>query len=493
MAGVILVSFALLGSAFITLSYRYTVSERQDSIRYNARYIAGVLSREVSIDSEQGGFYLVSDRFQPAVDAVVSVTGATVLLTSQEGQIIYAAGNAGELAALTNTKLPAAVVQSIQATGSFEAVTTLDGTFSEQRYVAGVPFRLDYKGQEVMAGMVFVAAESASITEMWRAFASIFLFTSVVVMLIAFITTSVTSLKMTRPLKDMAEAVRKFGHGEYETRVDCTGRCDEVGELAEAFNAMADSIAQAEAKRSEFVANISHELKTPMTTIAGFADGILDGTIPKDQEDKYLATIADETRRLSRLVRSMLDMSRLESTGEDLTRRREFDISEKIVSTMLSFEARANDKQLDVDLQLPEDSMQVLADPDAITRVLYNLMDNAVKFAAPGSTLCVSLWKSEGKAYVSVRDHGETIPPDDLPFIFDRFHKSDRSRSLDRDGVGLGLYLVKSILDAHGEDIAVTSRDGVTEFVFTLTLAKPAPKPTAKPESTGRRGGRKSS
>ena len=200
MAGVILVSFALLGSAFITLSYRYTVSERQDSIRYNARYIAGVLSREVSIDSEQGGFYLVSDRFQPAVDAVVSVTGATVLLTSQEGQIIYAAGNAGELAALTNTKLPAAVVQSIQATGSFEAVTTLDGTFSEQRYVAGVPFRLDYKGQEVMAGMVFVAAESASITEMWRAFASIFLFTSVVVMLIAFITTSVTSVWMSLSL-----------------------------------------------------------------------------------------------------------------------------------------------------------------------------------------------------------------------------------------------------------------------------------------------------
>ena len=126
-------------------------------------------------------------------------------------------------------------------------------------------------------------------------------------------------------------------------------------------------------------------------------------------------------------------------------------------------------------------------------QILINLMDNAIKFAAPGSTLCVSLWKSEGKAYVSVRDHGETIPPDDLPFIFDRFHKSDRSRSLDRDGVGLGLYLVKSILDAHGEDIAVTSRDGVTEFVFTLTLAKPAPKPTAKPESTGRRGGRKSS
>ena len=227
MAGVILVSFAMLGSAFITLSYRYPVSERQDSIRNNARYIANILSKEVSVNDELGGFYLLPDRFQPAVDAVVSVTGATVLLSSQNGQIIYAAGSAGELADLSQVQLPSSVVQSIQATGSFEAMTTLGGAFSDPRYVAGVPFQLDYRGQEVLAGMVFVAAESASITEIWRAFASIFLFTSVVVMLIAFITTSVTSLKMTRPLKDMAEAVRKFGHGEYDTRIDCNGRCEE--------------------------------------------------------------------------------------------------------------------------------------------------------------------------------------------------------------------------------------------------------------------------
>ena len=135
----------------------------------------------------------------------------------------------------------------------------------------------------------------------------------------------------------------------------------------------------------------------------------------------------------------------------------------------------------------------VHADKDAITQVIYNLLDNAVKFASPGSCITVRIYKDNGKAYVSVRDYGETIPPDDLPFIFDRFHKSDRSRSLDKDGVGLGLYLVKSIINSHDEDIAVTSRDGVTEFVFTLTLAKSAPKPTAKPESTGRRGGRKNS
>ena len=470
MAGVILVSFSLLGSAFITLSYRYTVSEHQDSIRNNARYIANVLGEVVSIDSEQGGFYLRPDRFQPAVDAVVSVTGATVLLSSQNGQIIYAAGSAGELASLTNTQLPASVVQSIQATGSFEAVTTLDGTFSEQRYVAGVPFRLDYKGQQVIAGMVFVAAEAASITEMWRAFASIFLFTSVVVMLIAFITTSVTSLKMTRPLKDMAEAVRKFGHGEYETRIDCTGRCDEVGELAEAFNAMADSIAQAEAKRSEFVANISHELKTPMTTIAGFADGILDGTIPPEREKEYLKVISSETRRLSRLVRKMLDLSRLQSS-ERVTAQEQFDVSEVMLRVLVSLETKINAKHLDVDTQLPDDPVQVWGDPDAITQVCYNLLDNAIKFSYPETTLGISVVPRAGKAYVSVRNHGDTISPEEIPLVFDRFHKTDRSRSEDRDGVGLGLYIVKTILNSHKENITVTSENGLTEFTFTLTLA----------------------
>ena len=374
--------------------------------------------------------------------------------------------------------------------GFYQGRSSIGGAYDLKQFVVGVPVTRE-DGSTV--GMVLAVMDARSLMSMWRSFIGLFFMTSAIILLISFVASSLTSMRQIQPIREMARATRAYAAGNFDVRMQDTGRNDEIGELAASFNNMADSLAETERQRSDFIANISHELKTPMTTIAGFADGILDGTIPKDQEDKYLATIADETRRLSRLVRSMLDMSRLESTGEDLTRRREFDISEKIVSTMLSFEARANDKQLDVDLQLPEDSMQVLADPDAITRVLYNLMDNAVKFAAPGSTLCVSLWKSEGKAYVSVRDHGETIPPDDLPFIFDRFHKSDRSRSLDRDGVGLGLYLVKSILDAHGEDIAVTSRDGVTEFVFTLTLAKPAPKPTAKPESTGRRGGRKSS
>ena len=142
------------------------------------------------------------------------------------------------------------------------------------------------------------------------------------------------------------------------------------------------------------------------------------------------------------------------------------------MQTLLSFEARATKKNLDVDPQLPDNPILVWADKDAITQVIYNLLDNAVKFAAPDSCLILKLYKDNGKAYVSIKDFGETIPPDDLPFIFDRFHKSDRSRSLDKEGVGLGLYLVKTIINSHDEDIAVKSEDGMTEFVFTLPLAE---------------------
>ena len=470
MAGVILVSFALLGSAFIALSYNYTVQEQQDSILHNAVYVADVLGDAVTSDTDLQGFVLKAARVRPTLESVAVVTDATVLLATQDGQILFAVDGTGEIDDLANVQIPAGVVQTIQATGSFSAMSNLGGTFSENRYVAGAPFHYNYQGNSIPAGLVLIAAEAASLTEMWRAFASIFLFTSVVVMLIAFVTTSVTSLKMTRPLKDMAEAVRKFGHGEYNTRVDCNGRCDEVGELAEAFNAMADSIAKSEARRSEFVANISHELKTPMTTIAGFSDGILDGTIPPDKERAALQTISSETRRLSRLVRRMLDLSRLQS-AENVTAQEQFDVSEVMLRVLVSLENKSNARHLDVDTQLPDGPVLVWGDPDAITQVCYNLLDNAIKFSAEGSTMGLSITAKGGKAHVAVRNHGDTIPPDELAMIFDRFHKSDKSRSVDREGVGLGLYIVKTILNNHKENISVTSQDGVTEFVFTLTLA----------------------
>ena len=461
-AAMVVMSFFVLGMAFVFLGRSYVINNYRTGMQANAeevRHNAQALSR---------GDTLNDWGLRMTLSSLSKITGNHIFLCDTQGTVISCSDM--NIACEHIGKLIGGAEYAALASGeSVDAVSTLGGFYDAPHYVVAKP--IDYPDGTAVMGYVFVTANSATIVASWDTFVWVFLAASVAVMTLALLMAFMTSKRMAKPLEEIARATRSFAHGDFSVRVEEDDRTDEVGALVSAFNSMADSLEKSEQRRNDFIANVSHELKTPMTTIAGFADGLLDGTIPPDQQEKYLATIADETRRLSRLVRSMLELSRMQSVGTDLTRRREFDILEIIISTLLSFEARATEKRLDVDLQLPENHVNVLADPDAITRVVYNLLDNAVKFAAEDSVLTVSLWKTDGKAYVSVKDRGETIPESDLPFIFDRFHKSDRSRSLDRDGVGLGLYLVKSILDAHGEDIAVTSREGTTEFVFSLTLA----------------------
>ena len=227
-----------------------------------------------------------------------------------------------------------------------------------------------------------------------------------------------------------------------------------------------------EKMRQDFTANVSHELKTPMTTIAGYLDGILDGTIPPEKHRVYMELVSTEVRRLSRLVRNMLDVARLKDQGIPPDKLTDFDICEEASQALLSFEQRINQKHLNVDIDMPEFGLTVHAFADAVSQVIYNLLDNAVKFIDDGGTLSIHARQQGGKAVVSIANTGPTIDPAELPLIFDRFHKTDKSRSTDRDGVGLGLYIVKTIVLAHGEDIYVTSRDGKTEFTFTMPLKK---------------------
>jgi signal transduction histidine kinase len=230
---------------------------------------------------------------------------------------------------------------------------------------------------------------------------------------------------------------------------------------------MAESLQQTERQRREFIANISHELKTPMTTIAGYTDGILDGTIPPENEKKYLQIISNESRRLSRMVRRMLDVSQLQAI-DPLRGGNHFDICESVRRVLISMEQKITDRNLDVIAEIPEEPILVKGDNDMITQVIYNLLENAAKFARPGSDLYLSVSLVDGKARVVVQNLGETIPAEELPLLFERFHKSDKSRSGDKDGVGLGLYIVKTILEQHREKINVTSEDGVTTFSFAL-------------------------
>jgi len=245
---------------------------------------------------------------------------------------------------------------------------------------------------------------------------------------------------------------------------------EEMEELAIAFNNMASSLQKSEYQRQEFVANVSHELKTPMTTISGYVDGILDGTIPPSRQEHYLRIVSDETKRLSRLVRSMLDISQLQNQDIPDEKKMHFDLEETMGQVLITFEKKITDKKLEVDVNMPEHPVYTIANRDYITQVIYNLIDNAVKFCPEGGTLGLRIREGGNKAYISVSNEGPTIPPEELPLVFDRFHKLDKSRSQNRDGWGLGLYIVKTIVCSHGENISVTSRDGKTEFTFTMPL-----------------------
>ena len=267
----------------------------------------------------------------------------------------------------------------------------------------------------------------------------------------------------------MTSASKKFAKGDFSARVPVSKRQDEVAELGRAFNNMADSLESLEKMRNSFLANISHDLRTPMTTISGFIDGINSGAIPPEKHEYYLGVISAEVHRLSRLVSQLLDVARLES-GERKFNYTDFDIAEVARIILISFEQKIEDKRLDVEFDAEFDGMYVKADKDAIYQVLYNLCHNAIKFAREEGKLRIRITRTtDTKLKIAVYDQGQLISAEDASLIFDRFYKTDKSRGLDKSGVGLGLYISKTIIDAHGETIGVEAGDDGCEFWFTLT------------------------
>ena len=455
------VCFLIVAFSFVGIGRNYLINEYREDMVNSAREVSRTAAAIAQSDS------LNSWVLSMTLSSVSNSTGNQVFICDPSGTVVTCSDRS-PVCKHMGFHIPEEILHHLRANGSINQITNLGGMYDSNRYVVAQPIKVE---SDDILGFVFVTNVIDNMLGAWSTFLSITAVVTLAVFIGALVISLVYSKRMARPLDEMAAASRKFARGDFSVRVkqedDTT---DEMGSLIDSFNKMADSLEKAEARRSEFIANISHELRTPMTTISGFADGILDGTIPKDQEEKYLRSIRDETRRLSRLVRDMLDVSQTRARASDPSKRTVFDLTELVLQTLLSFESRATKKNLDVDPQLPDNHIMVRADKDAITQVIYNLLDNAVKFAHEGTCITLRLYKDNGKAYVSVKDVGETIPPDDLPFIFDRFHKSDRSRSLDTTGVGLGLYLVKTIINSHDEDIAVRSEDGVTEFVFTLPL-----------------------
>ena len=317
-----------------------------------------------------------------------------------------------------------------------------------------------------ITGFVFISSSASSLNNFLWQLLNMFLLSSLTMVVIAFIVIYFVTARMVKPLRDMLAATQSFSRGDYTVRVQVNSN-DEIGQLANEFNYMAEVLARNETMNRSFVANVSHELKTPMTTIGGFVDGILDGTIPEEKHHQYLEVVSGEVKRLSRMVRSMLDLAKIEA-GEMKLNPAEFDLNSTVCRVIFSFEQAIEAKRLDV-IGLDVDKVMVSADPDLMHQVIYNLIDNAVKFVNEDGYIEVKYHSDGARTLVAIRNSGAGIGAQDLPNVFERFYKTDRSRSKDKTGVGLGLYIVRTVIRLHGGEIHVSSKEGeYTEFAFSI-------------------------
>lgn len=465
-AAVILLCLLLLGVTFRVMLHDYLQEDTREELHSNAVTLvnlAAAYEATGEMHTRWGDFHI-------ALTSSAQMAGADVLLCDTDGTIrLCSCEKIGCIHA--EQKLEPELVREILTEGECFREDDLSGMYQDVQFIEGMPILSQLTGETM--GVLVLAASRTEISGVLMQATILFVYVAIFILAVALVFSYLLSRSQSRSIETVTRAAERFGRGELEARAAVGGKNTvEADELAMAFNTMADSLGQSERRRQEFVANISHELKTPMTTIAGFVDGMLDGTIPQEKHLQYMNLVSDEVRRLSRLVRSMLEVSRLQSQGILEEKKQRFDLCEVVGQVLVSFERRVTAKDIYMDVELPDRSIWTKADPDSITQVLYNLTDNAIKFCNEHGRVTIRLAVDGAKVRVLVQNTGDTVPPEELPLLFDRFHKADKSRSADREGVGLGLYIVKTILNGHGEDIVVTSQDGVTTFVFTLPVVR---------------------
>lgn len=266
---------------------------------------------------------------------------------------------------------------------------------------------------------------------------------------------------------EILKAMRRISDGDYSVRLDS------ISPLSAEFNAMALKLESDRNEQSALISNTVHDLKSPITAAAGFIDGILDGTIPEEKRDHCLKIVSIELKRMSRLASCLSELSKIES-GIRKFNFAPFDVAESARTVLISLEQRINEKKLDVEFITESDKAYASADPDAIHEVIYNIVDNAIKFSKECGLLSVSIKDGGEKLLISIYNEGEGIPPEDVAHVFDRFFRTEKSRDNDKTGSGLGMHIAKTVIDAHGESIYAESEYGQNcRFCFTLSKAYP--------------------
>ncbi|MCM1387698.1 MAG: ATP-binding protein [Bacillus sp. (in: Bacteria)] len=347
--------------------------------------------------------------------------------------------------------------------GSYYIIGDFFGTFTEDMLSVFAPITSDFK----VKGYVVIHSVMSDIQTASDSLLNISYITLIILFLLSLIILIFFTEIVYIPLRKITEATEHYANGNmhYEFSVESG---DEIGYLAATLSYMASEIARSEDDQKKFVANVSHDFRSPLTSIKGYLEAMLDGTIPPEQHEKYLSIVLNETERLTKLTNSLLTLNNLNTKGM-LLDRTDFDINTIIRNVAASFEGTCKEKKIAIELVLTGEEMYVTADMGKIQQVLYNLLDNAIKFSHHNSVIKLETTEKHNKIFVSVKDSGIGIPKDNLKLIWDRFYKSDISRGKDKKGTGLGLSITKEIIQSHGEHINVISTEGVgSEFIFSL-------------------------
>lgn len=472
---IVFFSFLILGIILTLTITNYWANEKRQVLDRRADNVVNFIRRHSAIDPSLGpginkGFYINQlDTVQELLRLYVDDVGVDVIVTNTDAypvMIVNSNSSDGmDMDKVINSQIAPDIVDKTIEDSEYFSKGTLDGIYKTDKYVSARP--IYYNSQSNVMGIVMVISDTKDIASFTDMVMRIFILSAIATLSISVLAIGLFSYNFVKPIKQVAKATRQFGRGDFSVRVNIASD-DEIGELARSFNNMAESLSASENVRRSFVANVSHELKTPMTTIAGFIDGILDGTIPKEKQNYYLGIVSEEIKRLARLVRSMLDLSRLDS-GEMKLNYQSFDLLSMLVTIIITFEHEIEAKKIEIKGLDSISSKMVYGDRDLIYQVVYNLIENAVKFTNENGYIEFNITDNSEQVDFSVKNSGQGINKSEIGLVFDRFYKTDKSRSKDKKGLGLGLYLVRSIIRMHGGDITAKSEYGeYCEFDFYI-------------------------
>ena len=429
----IVVAFALAGGVFYYQMSSYALRAKQAELRTTVQSLAEQSKLMQGTDSD-----VIRELYMLSIARIAKEDELTVLVTDDKGDVQMAAQPNGASYTISGYHVPREIVEDVTKNGSYAAVGSVGVLTEATSYTVGSCVR-DSEGS--VAALIFVSCQDPATAGVVRHSTQTLVLILLVSLAVMLIISFILSQHITRPIKNIAAAAKEFASGNFDVRVPEDNHCYEIDELAVSFNNMASDLDQLEELTRGFISNV-----------------------------KYLHIIAEETRRLSRMVNRMLDAAKIQS-GELLLSPAPFDFSAMTSQIILSFEQKIEKKKLEVECEL-DDRLIVMGDRDHLYRAVYNLVDNAVKFIDEGGRLTLKAHPEGDFCAFSISNTGTGISAEDLPHVFDRFYKADRSRSMDKTGAGLGLYIVKNIINLHGGEISVRSDGGETEFEFTLPLAK---------------------